>query len=153
MCIHVSAPNSFLVCIIKSETTIHFRLPWNQDTALGWFAEVTFALSATVTYIIVNGCFTTFFTGICMHQRAYYQIFQTLSTQFTNERNTKNLLVDLIHYHNTSKSVFVESSKTFNGIILIVLVCGTGFFSCTIFQLDLVQLNKIMCRWILINQI
>lgn len=127
--------------VIESEIKHYFRLPWDQDTALGWFADVTFALSATVSYIIVNGCFTTFFTGICLHQRAYYQIFQSLTTRFTNSKNMKNLLVDLIHYHNTCKSVFVESSNTFNGIILIVLACGTGFFSCTIFQLDLVQLT------------
>lgn len=66
---------------INKSFPIH-SLPWNQQTLIGYSAEFVFVALFCGIYFISNGSFVLLFISICLHHRAFLQMFQQLVNEF-----------------------------------------------------------------------
>lgn len=78
-------------------------LPWNQTTAIGYFSET--CLGAMIGYALVtrSGCLQIFFISMCLHHRAFRQIFDHSLQKFNRSVKKKpesaKFLCKLIRLH------------------------------------------------------
>lgn len=52
------------------------RLPWDQNTLIGWAAETIFSFCYSVSYCLIIPSLLTFFVSICNYNHAFYEIFR-----------------------------------------------------------------------------
>lgn len=77
-------------------------MPWNQQTKIGYFAEICHSIVVTVYYFLCNGVFLLTFIGLCLHHEAFYEIFQhTLrkSDDPDHRRNDTEFIRRLVSFH------------------------------------------------------
>lgn len=121
------------------------RLPWNQHTLFGWFSELIFSACTGSTFIIVNSAVLSFFIGIYLYHRAYYQCICALLDRLNDTRErwsgqtVKLLLADIARFHSSATNIFLQSANFFSMFILNILICSIIYTTSTIFQLDLVN--------------
>lgn len=77
------------------------RMPWNQETKIGYFAEIIHSIVVTVYYFLCNGAFLLTFIGLCLHNQAFYQIFKyTLRHHnLDNRESDANFIRHLVSFH------------------------------------------------------
>lgn len=89
---------------IDTEKNILFilnRLPWNQQTAYGYFWEICFSILASLHFLISNAAVLIFFISMCLHHRAFYQIFQQSvgKLEYCDKyRNDSKFICELVRY-------------------------------------------------------
>lgn len=106
----------FLTCLctltplmLASPTTFidHFSLPWNQETLLGYILETVFFVVETFSYFLINGTFLILFISLCLHNRAFYQMFQHTIREWEESnanQNDSEFLCKLINFQVTVKT-------------------------------------------------
>lgn len=82
-----------------------FVLPWNQDTVELWFLTTIFGIVTAMNYFFVNSSILSFFIGITLYFRAFYQNFVTQIEEIdrSNKIQSTNLLGKAVEYHNFVK--------------------------------------------------
>lgn len=88
---------------------IPFRMPWNQQTKLGYFAEMCHSIVVTIYYFLFNGVFLLTFIGLCLHHQAFYQMFQhRLRTHDDPDQNNAEILRHLVCFHISVKEWVIK---------------------------------------------
>ncbi|XP_055305867.1 odorant receptor 82a-like [Sitodiplosis mosellana] len=90
--------------------------------------------------MLLNASLLLTFISICLHNQAFYGIFQRsvdVLNQLNGDQNAKNSIRNLIIYHNMVKDWFLETSDVYGVYILAQLVFSMLFLACVVFQLDL----------------
>lgn len=91
---------------------MHFRLPWNQKTLLGWTALILISTAGASIYLHFNGAFLSFFITICQHHYAFRLHFESLILRLNKiaDANTKKkddaakqLLQEIVRFHVMAK--------------------------------------------------
>lgn len=86
-------------------------LPWNEETPLGYIAEIGFNIAIDQAYMISNGALLLLFISICLHHQAFSQIIMCQMTTKLNTNddqqqcecdNTENL-ADIVRFQITIK--------------------------------------------------
>lgn len=103
---------------------LFISLPWNQNTPIGYFAEVLYQMIAPDAFYITHGSVLLLFISICWHHKAFEQIIRHMMNQFDHletDRNYKKSLCQIIQFHITVKklvqSQYVSCLFKFNIII------------------------------------
>lgn len=87
------------VSLISIFSPDNFSLPWDQTTLIGYFEEMVFTAVVAFAFWFTNGVFLIFFTSICIHHRAFYEIFKHSVEKFNRRyRNTKSIR-ELIYFY------------------------------------------------------
>lgn len=94
-------------------------LPWNQETLLGYFAEMVFYIYTAGTFFIAMAMLLLPFISICWHHQAFYKVFrhslrQMDSPDAVEGQDNEEQLVRLIRFHATIKEwvhLFENNSK------------------------------------------
>lgn len=76
-------------------------LPWNRKTPLGYAGEIMYFLWTAEGYIFVNAAIVLLFVAICLHHRAFYEMYCFELNKFnrTDEhRNNQQFLTELIEF-------------------------------------------------------
>lgn len=84
----------------------HCRLPWDTQTPLGYFNEILFSIGVCVVYLVMTGTIILTFVSLCLYHRAFYRIFPHSLRKIDNSGNgheQKELLIELIRFHNSAK--------------------------------------------------
>lgn len=83
------------------------RLPWNQNTILGWIGEIIFSLCMCSAYLTMNYGMLAFFMAIGEFHLAFRTHFQRLLLAIDRRSrqpiHVKTILRDSIHFHNLTK--------------------------------------------------
>lgn len=82
------------------------RLPWNQMTPFGYFAEICFALITAFAYMVANGPLLLLFISMCFHHVAFYKRFQYTTEKLNSSDNIFNVeqyLCELIRFRISAK--------------------------------------------------
>lgn len=80
------------------------RLPWDQTTPWGYFGETLYHLFVGEMYLLTNGAFLLLFISLCLHHRAFYQMFDNFVRKMDypdENRNDTRHVWKLIKFHNT----------------------------------------------------
>lgn len=67
----------------------HPRLPWDQETALGWLFTTIFGVISATYYLFGNPAFLTLFISICEFHRAFRSLFRREINKFNEIAQTK----------------------------------------------------------------
>lgn len=78
-------------------------LPWNEETPLGYSAEIGFNIAIDQAYMISNGALLLLFISICMHHQAFHQIICQMVTELNDSSNeqqneNKKNLAEIIRF-------------------------------------------------------
>lgn len=82
-------------------------LPWNQTTAIGYFGET--CMGAMIGYALTtfSGSLLIFFISMCLHHRAFRQMFDHSLQKFNRSVKKKpestKFLCNLIRFHSLVK--------------------------------------------------
>lgn len=97
---------------------LFFSLPWNQTTFYGYCGELGLVATDTTGFMLVNGGLLLLFISICMHHRAFSNIFKNAiaksnkSIGVTNAKQCNaRFLHDLIEFHISAKKYVKFSMK------------------------------------------
>lgn len=77
-------------------------LPWNQNDLIGYFGEMCFSVMAANFYMSFNGAIEIIFVSMCLHHRAFLNMFQHYLLIFDTSdehRNDEIHLCNLIRFH------------------------------------------------------
>lgn len=76
-----------------------FSLPWNQETPLGYSAEIGFNIAIDQAYMISNGALLLLFISICMNHQAFNEIICQMVAKL-NEGPNDNMenLAEIIRF-------------------------------------------------------
>lgn len=85
----------------KTFDDIHFSLPWNQSTYLGYFAEILFHSITSYGYGISIGTPLLLFISLCFHHQAFSKMFKHSIDE--SEKYDAKLLCDFIRFHISAK--------------------------------------------------
>lgn len=83
-----------------------FSLPWDQSTLYGYSAQIAFSIIINEAYMIANGAPLLLFISICLHHRAFYQMFLHSVCKLNcadEKQNDLEVLIQLIRFHMTIK--------------------------------------------------
>lgn len=142
-------------------------LPWNQNTLLGYFAEIFYVFLNCQTYMFANGTVLIFFLSQCYYLRTFYKMFDYMVTRFNflhrNHHYDKKYLCDLVYFHFTIREYvnrwisfcnwaidknfqnydfnrwFTESTELYSPYIGVQLLCCMLILAASVFQVDLVR--------------
>lgn len=81
---------------IRIELFFLFRLPWNQQSVLGWCFEVIFSFIASPCPLFITPIFATFFNSIREYNRAFYEMFHAQVNQIDEIIAKKPQRLDVI---------------------------------------------------------
>ncbi|XP_055310916.1 putative odorant receptor 69a [Sitodiplosis mosellana] len=112
-----------------------YILPWDQSTIPGYFAEIAFSILTAECYIVYNGAILLSFVSICLHHQAFYNIFY-YSLRKLGRPNEKELLCDLVDFHNSIKSWFSETADIYSPHFMVQLIINVLMLAIFVFQLD-----------------
>lgn len=82
-------------------------LPWNQETPIGYIAEMVFGIIAVESLQIVLYSSLAIFISICFHHAAFNEMFKYKLREFELpeiERNNGKIVKDLIQFHTAAKA-------------------------------------------------
>lgn len=85
---------------------IFFRLPWNQNTLYGYIGEILFTYFSCESYLFVNGPIVVLFVSMCLHHRAFYEMFNYSLHEMdvpNKKKNDKLELWKIIQFQNLVK--------------------------------------------------
>lgn len=88
---------------------VAFSLPWNQQTSLGFFYELVFSLYAMGYYLFTSGVELVLFISVCLHDLAFYKMFDFIMIEFDRDDNKpkqRQILSQLIRLHVSGKKYF-----------------------------------------------
>lgn len=85
----------------KISLEIYFSLPWNQDTYIGYLAEIIISNLSAYGFFILNGTSLLLFVSLCIHHRAFSKMFKHKINN--SEKCDAILLSDLIRFHISAK--------------------------------------------------
>lgn len=74
----------------------------DQDTFAGYIAEIVYCCFGGEAYILSNGVILLLFVSICLHHKAFYQMFKHAAIKFDEpdkNRNDHEYICDLIRFH------------------------------------------------------
>lgn len=77
-------------------------MPWNQETSLGYLAEICLDVNQAVNYLFVIGIELVLFISLCLHHQAFYKMFQFFLRKFDctdPKQNNQEILCELIRFH------------------------------------------------------
>lgn len=77
------------------------RLPWNQQTLIGYFGEICFDI-LTGEAFLTSGSFILFFISLCLHHQAFFDVFENLANRLGQpniKQNDKLILCKVIRFH------------------------------------------------------
>lgn len=77
-------------------------MPWNRETPLGYAGEIIYFLWTAEGYIFVNAAIVLLFVAICLHHRAFYEMYCYELNKLNcvdKHRNNQQFLSDLIEFH------------------------------------------------------
>lgn len=86
-------------------TNIH-RLPWDQNTVIGYIADICTVIFCTESYFICNGVFLMLFISLCLNYCAFLEMYQNTlrALDHPNKEHDKNeFMKNLITFHSTVK--------------------------------------------------
>lgn len=127
----------------KMLKNIFHRLPWDQRTTFGWILESLYSVCAVVVYLESVASILAAFIGICVYQQAFTKYIRSQLNRLSNEKDRikqKEILIDIIQFHNSAKEIFLQSADVFSVFILIFMICHMTILTTSLFQLDLVSL-------------
>lgn len=77
------------------------RLPWNQETLLGYFGLICTTCTGGAIYFIFDLAILLFFISICLHHHAFYKMFQHFlhKMELIENSNKKKLICDQYRFH------------------------------------------------------
>lgn len=83
---------------------LFIRLPWDQHTSWGWFAEVVGSWAFATAYLSVDSAFLTLFMSICEFHKAFYKMFrykvgQLGGNECKQKKDVKQILHEAIFIH------------------------------------------------------
>lgn len=92
---------------VKLSTFSCSRLPWNEETIIGYIAEILFNIMGCEVYYIANGATTLLFISMCLYNRAFLEMVQSMLHNLNNtdhkpndrKQNDRKLLCKLIEFH------------------------------------------------------
>ncbi|XP_055309884.1 odorant receptor 82a-like [Sitodiplosis mosellana] len=135
--------------------------PWSFQSPLGYFVEVIYDVIISEAYFIANGALILLFISLCVHHRAFLRCFKLFTCKLdliqTNGRKKSNkkpddkkkALFELIRFHVSIKSFFLESAQVYSPHIAVVLIFSTLMMACDVFHIDL-QIKDIDSRIIIV---
>lgn len=62
--------------ILNFQTNLIFSFPWNQNTLIGFSAELTMDMLMGGAYFFVNSVVLMLFISICLHHDAFNKMFR-----------------------------------------------------------------------------
>lgn len=84
------------------------RLPWNQQTPLGYVAEMCFHLFCCTTYCL-SVSLIVLFISVTLYQRAFYEMFKYSSDQIEpSDAHMKTNICQMVKFH-----IFAKEFVTF----------------------------------------
>lgn len=86
-----------------------YSLPWNQDTLVGYIGEIAYCCFVGEAYILSNGVILLLFVSICLHHKAFYQMYENAVIKLTEFDKNQNIheynnICDLVRFHVTIKT-------------------------------------------------
>lgn len=97
MKIKMNFKNKFLFVIFCS-----VRLPWNQNSPLGYVMETIFCSAACQVFLIFTGTIHLMFIGSSLHNQAFCKMFQHLLSKLENfdeHQHDDKMLHKLLRFH------------------------------------------------------
>lgn len=85
----------------------YYRLPWNQETLLGYIAEIVCMIVTDEGYLLTSGAVLLLLISMCLHHRAFSEMFRRLLRAHEHPNrliDQKKLLCKAIRFHNSVKS-------------------------------------------------
>lgn len=84
---------------------IHFSLPWNQTTYLGYFGEIVQDIVVTAGYIVANGALLLLFISISIYHQAFQKIFKhsVVKLKAIGKKNKDEVICELVRLHVSAK--------------------------------------------------
>lgn len=85
----------------------HFRFPWDQQTLIGYLAEIFLVIYIAGFYVVINGLFITLFISMCLQHSAFYKMFRHFVQKLDDpgkNRDNEELICKLIEFHTTTKA-------------------------------------------------
>lgn len=83
-----------------------FSLPWDQETFLGYVAEIICIVVTDEGYLLTSGAVLLLYISMCLHLRAFYEMFQHLLRERERPNrveNSEEFICDVIRFHNSVK--------------------------------------------------
>lgn len=80
-------------------------LPWDVTTPFGYCGEILYHLISGESYLFGNGMIILLYIAICLHHRAFYEMFEYSLHEFDTNTNPKVFLSDLIEFHTAKRFV------------------------------------------------
>lgn len=82
------------------------RVPWDKKTFTGYIGEIAFAIAFGDSYLFSNCSLLLLFISICIYHQKFAERFEYVLGKFdqpNKRRNDRQLLCDLIRFHNAIK--------------------------------------------------
>lgn len=82
------------------------RLPWDQETFIGYIAEIICIVVTDEGYLLTSGSILLLYISMCLHHRAFYEMFRHLLRTREHQNRVKNQLewiYDVIRFHSSVK--------------------------------------------------
>lgn len=95
-----------------------YSFPWNQETYLGYFAEVLANEMFGTVYAIVNLTLLFLFVSICQHHRAFYKMMKSSIDNWcrlkNGNRHDEEFICELIRFYVPAKEYVRNINKKDN---------------------------------------
>lgn len=81
-------------------------LPWDRETAIGYFGEICFGTISGQPYFLLNGVILLLFISMCLYHRNFLEMFLRLLSKLDcpdKIQSDKQILCDLIRFHTQTK--------------------------------------------------
>lgn len=98
--------SNFLVNTLLFDLKIVYfiRLPWNQDTVIGWLGLIFYEYFVAGFYFSITFVFMTFFIAICKHHRTFNKYFHNLAQEIdSSSPYAEHLIKKIFHFHKLMK--------------------------------------------------
>lgn len=90
---------------------IYSRLPWDQNTLSGWFAEEAFSFLSTVSSLFIAMQFLTLFISFVFFHKAFYELYRLqfkkidalVRSTSLQSYEIKKLLFETVSFHIAAK--------------------------------------------------
>lgn len=106
------------------------RLPWNQQTVIGFLGDLLVTIGAGSFYLLYNGIFVALFVSICLHHRAFYRMYECLVQRLDepdNSRSDQEILREIVDLQVLTKEWVSILTHLFSEQAIIELNCCRFF--------------------------
>lgn len=110
ICVRSTVQYSFTKPFNIDQFHLISSLPWDQSSYVGYFGEIFFTILFAYGYLILHGVSLILFISMCLHHRAFSEIFKRLID--AARQCDENSLHDLIGFHLTAKEYVIRRALT-----------------------------------------